>query len=88
MNNPTANDTTKSNSKLFYLVRPDPTCVPIGVIARSAPRLNKPIPKTKKSAEIVNTIVSFVLKETNGVIFNNTTIIVIGKMEISASFNL
>ena len=28
---------------------------------------------SKESAEIINTIVSFVLKETNGVIFNNTT---------------
>ena len=80
---------TETNKIIFLdLVNPEPTCSPIGVIAISAPKLNKPIPKIKRTADTANTIISLVEKSTNGVKFKMITIKVTGKTETNASLIL
>ncbi len=69
------------------LIRPEPICSPIGVIAKSEPKLNSPIPKIKKTAETANDTISVVDKSTSGVKEIIKTIAVIGSTEINASLS-
>ena len=86
---PKAKHTTNKSVSFFDLVKPEPIWEPIGVIARSAPKLNKPIPNINKQAEIEKTTISLKVKLTRGVKFNKITINVIGNTEIkdSRTFN-
>ena len=87
MRTPITKHTETSNRSLRDLVKPDPTYAPIGVIARSAPRLKSPIPIIKKIALTVKTICSFSEKVTSGVCDTTSTISVMGKTEAKASFS-
>ena len=87
MSTPITKQTDTRSNRRRDLVRPAPTYVPIGVIARSAPRLKRPIPIIKKIALTVKTICSFSEKVTSGVCETTSTISVMGKTEAKASFN-
>ena len=54
---------------LFFrlLVRPSPMNWPIGVMARSAPRLNRAMPAISNSAEMPNTVSSRPVRSIKGV---------------------
>ena len=82
---PSANETSKSNHTLPDLESPEPTCVPIGVIAMSAPRLNSPIPSTSNSEQTRNVVSSAPERFRNGVKFNSTTKKLTGRTQVSAS---
>ena len=69
-------------------VKPEPTCLPIGVIAMSAPTLNKHIPSTKINAQAPKIISSFKDNGAKGVSPKITTISATGKTEIIDSTNL
>ena len=56
-------------------------------MARSAPKLNKPIPRIRKNAEIKKTAISFAEKLTKGVKFKSTTMATTGRTETNDSFN-
>ena len=80
--------TNSSRGNLLVLVSPEPICSPIGVIARSAPRLNSPIPKTRNIAETTNVTISRGVAFTTGVKHIIKTMIVTGTTEISDSLSL
>ena len=86
INKPNAKHTTTSSKMFFDFVNPEPTYSPIGVIARSAPKLNRPIPKINITDEIIKTIISLLLKLIKGVKFKSITINVTGITETNASF--
>ena len=69
------------------LVRPEPICSPIGVIAMSAPRLNRAIPRIRKTAEIKNTVISKLEKLIIGVRLRIKTIATIGNTDSSDSLS-
>ena len=79
--------TERRSLMLLDFVRPAPICSPIGVIARSAPRLNIPIPRIRKRAQTRKTTSSVTLKETSGVKFKITTMRATGRTEMRASLN-
>ena len=87
MSTPITKHTDTSSKSLRDLVSPAPTYAPIGVMARSAPKLKSPIPTIKKTALIVKTTSSFSEKVTSGVYETNNTISVIGNTEAKASLN-
>ena len=70
-----------------FLGKPEPTCSPIGVMAISAPKLNRAIPRTSSAAHATNTHDSWKEKSTSGVRSNSNTISVTGRTEIAASFS-
>ena len=88
INTPIKKHTNIKTPTLLERESPAPTCSPIGVIAMSAPKLNRPIPTINTNAEIKNTVVSVRLKFTNGVKFNSNTIAVTGNTDTNDSFNL
>ena len=61
---------------------------PIGDIARSAPTLNKPIPKISKRAQTTNITISSEVRCTSGVAHKISTIATTGSTDTSASFIL
>ena len=80
---------TKSNNHSFFCrERPAPTWVPIGVIARSAPMLNIPIPKISSTALMEKVISSTAEKLNHGSKDMAYTIKVIGSADRSASLIL
>ena len=83
--NPSKNATPASNPSLRFFARPAPTLVPIGVIARSAPKLNNPIPKINKIVDIKNVTISNVEKSVRLVQNKTITIANIGKTDMAAS---
>jgi hypothetical protein len=82
---PIARHTESRSIMLFDFVRPEPMCSPIGVIARSAPRLKRPIPSIRKIVDTKNIPISAIEKFISGVKFSKKTIAVTGKTEIRAS---
>ena len=72
----------------LLLVRPSPMNLPIGVMARSAPRLNIPIPTMSRKAEMPKTVISRPVRVTSGVRERISTMIPTGRTEVSASFSL
>ena len=88
MSTPITKHTDTSSSRRRDLARPEPTCSPIGVMARSAPRLNSPMPPIRKTAQIAKTISCLGVSETSGVNDTASTISVTGKTEANASFSL
>ena len=85
MSTPITKHTDTSSGSLRDLVRPAPTCSPIGVMDRSAPRLKSAIPATRNTAQTPKTTNSFNEKFTRGVNESNSTISVTGKTEENAS---
>ena len=85
MSIPKTKQTASSNVIDFCFDRPEPTWVPIGVMAMSAPRLKKPMPSTRSTGPTVKPISSLLSKE----ILGNREIIytsnVMGSAETSAS---
>ena len=69
------------------LESPEPICSPIGVIAISAPRLKREMPKISVMEAQANTRVSCQVKFAIGVQFKINTISVTGKTDTVASFN-
>ena len=67
MSTPIAKQTGKSSFNFLDLVRPVPICSPIGVMARSAPRLKSAIPIIKRTADTTKTTNSVLVKSTSGV---------------------
>ena len=88
MSKPITKHTEISIITFFDLVRPVPTCPPIGVIARSAPRLNSAMPNISPAAEMQKATVSVTERLTRGVKDIISTITVTGRTETTASFNL
>ena len=88
MSTPITKHTETSNCRRLDLARPEPTCSPIGVMARSAPRLKSPMPTIKKIAQIEKTTSCLKDNDTSGVHDTASTISVTGKTEPNASFNL
>ena len=84
---PIIKQTERSIPTFFDFVRPEPTCPPIGVIARSAPRLKRPIPRISNTAETANAIVSTGCKSTSGVNEIISTITVTGNTDIKDSLS-
>ena len=83
-----AKHTSNNNFKFLDLVNPEPTYSPIGVIARSAPRLNRPMPRTSITAPMVNVISSVPEKLNQGVKDNRYTMAVMGRADTRASWIL
>ena len=81
MSIPIAKHTPSSSERLLSLVRPEPMCSPMGVMARSAPRLNSAIPKIRNTAEMRNTTISAVVKLISGVRFRTNTRATIGSTD-------
>ncbi len=75
-------------SNFFDLVSPEPTCSPIGVIARSAPRLKRPMPIMSITADTAKAAVSVPFKSISGVKDIISTINATGKTEIDDSLSL
>ena len=69
------------------LVRPEPICSPMGVIARSAPRLKRAMPAMRAIAEIIKAAVSVAVRLTAGVSEIIMTMSVTGATEVTASFS-
>lgn len=69
----------------MVLISDDPICSPIGLIAISAPKLNKPIPIIKKTALIIKINNSRDVRLSKGVKYNSITNIVTGRTDISDS---
>ena len=69
------------------LVRPEPICSPMGVIARSAPRLKRAMPAMSTIAEIIKAAVSVAVRLTAGVSEIIMTMSVTGATEVTASFS-
>ena len=67
MSSPSTKHTDNSSPSFLWRDRPEPICVPIGVIARSAPRLNRPMPSTSATAPMVNVTSSVCEKSNSGV---------------------
>ena len=84
---PIIKQTIKSTHTFLDFVRPVPTCSPIGVIARSAPRLKRPIPKIRNTAQTANATISVTVKSTSGVKEIIKTIAATGNTEINASLS-
>ena len=70
------------------LVRPSPIYCPIGVIAISAPRLNRLIPRMSRISAPANTASSWVEISTQGVTDRIKTSRLTGTTDAKASFNL
>ena len=83
----TKHATSKSHS-LRCLDRPEPTWVPIGVIARSAPMLNSPRPTISITALMVKQINSVPVRLNHGVSASRYTIRVIGRADSKDSLIL
>ena len=77
-----------SNVTFLCFVKPEPICSPIGVIAISAPKLNRVMPIIINTAHIANVIISVVVKSVIGVKASTKTIIATGATEIADSLNL
>ena len=84
---PIPKHTPSRRGRLLSLVRPEPMCSPIGVIARSAPRLKSAMPNIRNTAEIRKTEISAALKWISGVRFKKNTIATIGRTETSDSLS-
>ena len=85
MSTPITKHTDTSSGNLRDLVRPEPTCSPIGVMERSAPRLKSAIPTTRNTAQMQKTTSSFNEKSASGVNESSSTISVTGSTEKNAS---
>ena len=85
---PITKHTDKSNLNLPFLGKPEPICSPIGVIAKSAPKLKRAMPKINATAQTANATVSVVVRDTNGVKLNAKTITAMGKTETADSLIL
>ena len=88
MSTPITKHTETSNCRRRDFARPEPTCSPIGVMARSAPRLKSPIPPIRNTAQMPKTISCLGENWTSGVKDTASTISVTGKTEAKASRNL
>ena len=66
-------------------VTPSPMCRPIGDMAISAPRLNSPIPITRKTEQIMKTIRSSQVSGASGVKEITSTSAITGMTDINAS---
>ncbi len=82
---PIKKQTIRSTAILRDLVRPPPICSPMGVIARSAPRLKSPMPSMRKTAHTQNAPSSAPVKLTSGVAARISTTTVTGSTDINAS---
>ena len=78
----------RRSGRLPDLVRPEPICSPIGVMARSAPRLKSAMPIISTRDETRNTISSVFVRLTSGVKYSIATISDTGRTDISASRSL
>ncbi len=85
---PIKRQTAISTVIFLDLVRPLPICSPMGVMARSAPRLNSPIPSIRKTADTENTASSVPVKLTSGVAASISTITVTGSTDTNDSRSL
>ena len=85
---PITNPTPSKTPSFLDLVSPAPTCSPIGVMARSAPRLKSPIPIMRKTAHTQNAVSSVAVKSISGVNESTTTMRATGNTEINDSLNL
>ena len=88
MRTPITKHTETSSCRRRDFARPEPTCSPIGVMARSAPRLKSPIPPIRNTAQMPKTISCLGVSWTSGVNDTASTISVTGKTEANASRNL
>ena len=84
---PMTKHTESSTMSFLDFVRPEPTCSPIGVIARSAPRLKSPIPRMRNTADMPKTALSIPLSGARGVNERMSTMTVIGKTDMKDSRN-
>ena len=82
---PITKQTSNASQIFLVLISDDPICSPIGLIAISAPKLNKPIPTIKKTALIIKITNSRDVRLNKGVKYNSITNIVTGRTDISDS---
>ena len=85
---PRTKQTATNNFTLDDFVKPAPTCSPIGVIATSAPKVKKPIPKIKNNADTLKITTSLTDRLIKGVKFKTITISVTGNIDINDSLIL
>ena len=64
---PSTKQTPSSSPSFFCLDRPEPTWVPMGVMARSAPMLNRPMPRISITAPMVKAASSVRDRSSSGV---------------------
>ena len=85
MSTPIRKQTTTRIASRFDLVRPSPMCRPMGVMARSAPRLKRPIPSASITAQTANTARSSQDRGARGVKETTSTRAATGMTETMAS---
>ena len=85
INIPSTKQTPSSSPSFLCRDKPEPTCVPIGVIARSAPILKRPMPRIKRTALTLKAISSVAEKLNHGSNDTRYTMAVIGNADTNAS---
>ena len=88
MSTPRKKQTQTSTPIRRDLVRPSPTWRPIGLIARSAPRLKSPIPAANRRAQARKTVRSSHVSGARGVNETKRTIPATGTTDMNASQSL
>ena len=86
INRPMAKQTPSNSLTLPERVSAEPACSPMGVMAISAPKLNRPIPKISKTEQIENTVSSVALSSIQPISRSRRTMADTGKTDRSASF--
>ena len=88
MSTPIRKQTQTRTASFLDLIRPSPTWRPMGVMARSAPRLNRPMPSTSSSAQSTNTARVAQVSGASGVKEITSTMTATGSTDTSASQSL